>query len=42
MAPRATVSGLDWWPVYVDLRNYLGIPLEGGALFPSFNSKEQW
>ena len=33
MAPRVIVSGLDWWPIFVELRNRLGIPLEGGALF---------
>ena len=42
LAPRVTVSGLDWWPVFVDLRNFLGIPLEGGALFPSLTSDDQW
>ena len=41
MAPRETLSGEDWWSAALEVRESIGIPLEGGPLFPSY-VEEQW
>jgi hypothetical protein len=42
LAPRLTISGIDFWPIIIELRNNLGIPFEGGALFPALDEEEVW
>ena len=39
VGPRVTISGIDIWQIYIDLRNYLGVPLVGGALFPAMDNE---
>ena len=35
MAPSETLSGEDWWSAALEVRESIGIPFEGGPLFPS-------
>ena len=42
VGPRETLTGLDIWSIYIKVRDDLGIPLVGGALFPSLDADGVW